>query len=139
MINAKMIRYVLFVVSIIYPLSVTAGNNDGPASECTTNSRFDKDKCYEKAGWIAVGTIRDIHLLSYSQDNPESEFTLQVSKWEKGNSRIKNKKELKHLQCYFAQLPHASNLVRVYGIQKVKHLPEKEYGVLYIEQINEKE
>jgi hypothetical protein len=136
--NMKMIRYVLFIFSIIYPLSITVADNDWPASECITNGRFDKDKCSEKATWIAVGTIKDIHLLSYPRDNPQSEFTLQVTKWEKGNSKIKSKKDLKYLEGYFARTPKAGNLVRVYGYRKVKHLPDKEYGVFYIEQLNEK-
>ncbi len=134
----KLIISILLALNIIYPLSVTAVD-DWPASECMTNGIFDKDKCDKKAGWIAIGSIKDIHLLSYPKDKPMSVFSLQVTKWEKGNGRIKNKKEVKYLESYFAQSPQAGTLVRVYGIERVKHLPDKEYGVLYIEQLNDKE
>jgi hypothetical protein len=132
----KLMCLILLALSVVYPLSVIAAD-DWPASECLTNGTFDKEKCSQKAGWIAVGSIKDIHLLSYPKAKPLSEFALQVTKWEKGNGKIKSKKQVKYLEGYFAQTPQLGTMIRVYGIQRVKHLPEKEYGVLYIEKLNE--
>jgi len=80
----------------------------------------------------------DVHTLSYPQDKPMTEFTLKVTKWEKGTKQIKKKQEIKYLTGYFSGVSSGDS-VRVYGYERVKHLPYKVYGALYVESIVKKE
>ncbi len=111
---------------------------DNVSSTCMANGTFDKDKCFQEARWVAVGTAIDVHTLSYPQDKPMTEFTLKVTTWEKGTKRIKKKQEIKYLAVYFSGLSSGDS-IRVYGYERVKHLPDKEYGALYIEGLVNKE
>jgi hypothetical protein len=127
------------IIGIVITLSLSPLKaTDWPTSECITDGKFDKHKCSQRASWVAVGTGKDFRLLSYPPVNPLTEFTLQVKTWEKGTNRIKKRKEIKFLEGYFSHSAQPGCLIRVYGYQKVKHLPEKEYGVFFIEELDEK-
>ena len=111
---------------------------DDTSSTCMENGAFDKDKCFLEARWVAAGTAIDVHTLSYPQDKPMTEFTLKVTTWEKGTNRIKKKQEIKCLAGYYSGL-NSGDSVRVYGYERVKHLPDKEYGALCVEGLVNKE
>lgn len=138
MIDKIVVFLVLITFFAVFP-SLFAEAADDPSSICITNGVFDKDKCTQEARWIAAGTAIDVHTLSYPpQDKRMTEFTLLVAVWEKGTKRIKKNQELRHLTGYSSSLS-SGDLVRVYGYERVKYLPDKKYGAHYIESFGKKE